>query len=62
MRLPAGGSIEHADAIASVRSRTPEPPRQYWLSVLYDFTRWKDHDAYQKALNRLLRDLRVEGN
>ena len=25
-----------------------------------DFTRWKDHDAYQKALDRLLRDLRVE--
>ena len=25
-----------------------------------DFTRWKDHDAYSKALDRLLRDLRVE--
>ncbi len=25
-----------------------------------DFTRWKDHDAYTKALDRLLRDLRVE--
>ena len=25
-----------------------------------DFTRWKDHDAYQKGLERLLRDLRVE--
>jgi hypothetical protein len=25
-----------------------------------DFTRWKKHDAYQKALDRLLRDLRVE--
>ena len=24
------------------------------------FTRWKDHDVYQKALDRLLRDLRVE--
>ena len=24
-----------------------------------DFTRWKDHDAYQKALERLLRDLKV---
>jgi hypothetical protein len=22
-----------------------------------DFTRWKDHDAYQKAFDRLLRDL-----
>jgi hypothetical protein len=25
-----------------------------------DFTRWKEHDAYTKALERLLRDLRVE--
>lgn len=24
-----------------------------------DFTRWKDHDSYQKAFNRLLRDLRA---
>jgi TIR domain len=25
-----------------------------------DFTRWKDHDAYQKAFMRLLRDLRTQ--
>ena len=25
-----------------------------------DFRCWKEHDAYQKALDRLLRDLRVE--
>lgn len=25
-----------------------------------DFTRWKDHDAYQKAFKRLLRDLRAD--
>jgi hypothetical protein len=25
-----------------------------------DFTRWKEHDAYQNALDRLLRDLRVK--
>jgi hypothetical protein len=25
-----------------------------------DFTRWKKHDAHQKALDRLLRDLQVE--
>jgi hypothetical protein len=25
-----------------------------------DFTRWKEHDAYQKTLDRLLRNLRVE--
>jgi hypothetical protein len=25
-----------------------------------NFIRWKEHDAYSKALDRLLRDLRVE--
>ena len=25
-----------------------------------NFTRWKERDAYTKALDRLLRDLRVE--
>jgi hypothetical protein len=30
------------------------------LAHIGDFTRWKEHDAYQKALDRLLRDLRVE--
>lgn len=28
--------------------------------VVGDFRRWKDHDAYTKALNRLLRDLKSE--
>jgi uncharacterized protein YjbI with pentapeptide repeats len=27
-----------------------------------DFTRWKDHDAYQQAFARLLRDLKAEHN
>jgi hypothetical protein len=26
-----------------------------------DFSRWKEHDAYQKGFNRLLRDLKAEG-
>ena len=25
-----------------------------------DFSRWKDYDAYQKAFERLLRDLKAE--
>jgi hypothetical protein len=25
-----------------------------------DFTQWKDHDAYQQAFERLLRDLKAE--
>ena len=27
-----------------------------------DFTRWKNHDDYQKAFNRLLRDLKAEAH
>jgi uncharacterized protein YjbI with pentapeptide repeats len=40
--------------------------REAWASKLRDnrnigdFRRWKDHDAYQKALERVLRDLRIE--
>jgi hypothetical protein len=30
-----------------------------WWTASSDFTRWKEHDAYTKALDRLLRDLRV---
>lgn len=29
--------------------------REYFIP---DFTHWKDHDAYQKAFERLLRDLK----
>ena len=28
--------------------------------MLGNFTRWKEHDAYRTALERLLRDLKVE--
>ena len=31
--------------------------REYFVP---DFLNWKDHDAYQKAFDRLLRDLKVE--
>jgi hypothetical protein len=40
--------------------------KEAWASKLLhsrnigDFRRWKDHDAYQKALERVLRDLRIE--
>ena len=29
--------------------------REYFIP---DFTQWKDHDSYQKGLERLLRDLK----
>jgi hypothetical protein len=32
--------------------------REYFIP---DFSNWKDHDSYQQAFQRLLRDLRVEG-
>jgi hypothetical protein len=40
---------------------TPEP----WAAKVRqrhigDFTHWKDHDAYKKAFDRLLRDLKAE--
>ena len=40
-------------------------PSEAWARLLRgqrnigDFTRWKDHDAYSKGLERLLRDLKV---
>jgi hypothetical protein len=34
------------------------PTRRHWN--IGDFTRWKEHDAYSKAFERLLRDLKVE--
>ena len=39
--------------------------REAWARLLRgqrnigDFTRWKEHDAYSKGLDRLLRDLKV---
>ena len=43
-----------------------ESTREAWAGKLRDnrhigdFTRWKEHDAYAKALERLLLNLRVE--
>jgi hypothetical protein len=48
----------------SIRHRPHAEPYFHRISIglrnIGDFTRWKEHDAYTKALNRLLRDLRVE--
>jgi hypothetical protein len=32
--------------------------REYFIP---DFSNWKDHDSYQQAFQRLLRDLKAEG-
>ena len=29
-------------------------------NFILDFSNWKDHDAYQKAFDRLVRDLKAE--
>jgi hypothetical protein len=42
--------------------------REAWARLLRGqrhlgaFTRWKEHDAYKEALERLLRDLKVEAS
>ena len=53
----AGGGEPGEDVAAVVGIRTARGGRVLRPD---DFTRWKEHDAYQKALDRLLRDLRVE--
>jgi len=35
--------------------RGHDPPQRY----VGDFTRWKEHDSYREAFDRLLRDLRA---
>jgi hypothetical protein len=46
------------DAIMEVKSGWPALLKN--TRNVGDFTRWKDHDSYQKAFDRLLRDLRAE--
>ena len=36
-----------------------EEIRQYFIP---DFSKWKDHDSYQKALQRLVADLKAVGS
>jgi hypothetical protein len=42
--------------------KTPEPRARKLRDQrnIGDFTKWKDHDAYQAALKKLLRDLTVQ--
>jgi hypothetical protein len=46
------------DAIMEIKSGWPALLKN--TRNVGDFTRWKDHDSYQKAFDRLLRDLRAE--
>lgn len=38
----------------------PYPPLDVTAKNVGDFRRWKSHDDYQKAFDRLLRDLKGE--
>ena len=44
---------------AVMKTEEPWASRLRDQSNIGDFTRWKDHDAYQKSFERLLRDLKV---
>jgi hypothetical protein len=37
-----------------------DPAREIREYFIPDFSNWKDHDSYQKAFARLLRDLKAE--
>lgn len=45
------------DAVMEIKTGWPADVRR--TRHIGDFTHWKDHDSYQKAFNRLLRDLKA---
>jgi hypothetical protein len=47
------------DAVMKVETGWPADVRR--TRHIGDFQNWKNHDAYQKAFNRLIRDLKAEG-
>ena len=42
---------------ADIGKDSAKEVREYFI---LDFTNWKDHDAYQKVFNKLLRDIQTE--
>ncbi len=50
----------HVCRRAARRPFPPAPWAHLWCAHPFgDFTRWKDHDFYQKSFDRLLRDLKA---
>lgn len=47
------------DAVMEIKTDWPADVRR--TRHIGDFTRWEDRDSYQKAFDRLLRDLKAEG-
>jgi hypothetical protein len=56
--LVTGGAADFSSAGVLVlrKGNRCHPPTH----TIGDFTAWKDHDAYQQAFTRLLRDLKAE--
>jgi hypothetical protein len=52
--------LEAPDLSASRLSTRKDPTREIREYFIPDFSNWKDHDAYQKAFQRLVRDLKAE--
>jgi hypothetical protein len=50
--------VRLADAVNEMKVGWPADVRR--TRHTGDFTRWKDHDSYQKAFERLLCDLKAE--
>ena len=46
------------NAVMKIESGWPTLIKNAWN--IGNFTQWKDHDSYQKAFDRLLRDLKAE--
>jgi hypothetical protein len=61
-REPEGGTILFPiridDAVMEIKSGWPALLKN--TRNVGDFTDWKNHDSYQKAFDRLLRDLKAE--
>jgi hypothetical protein len=52
---PSGGHV----GVVLARGGTPTAQARYNVIASATFRRWKDHDAYQQAFDRVLRDLKA---
>jgi len=61
-----GAATQRPGAVSGASDDAALTTKAAWAALLRrsrhigDFRAWKDHDAYQRTLERLLRDLRVE--
>ena len=61
-----GAHTQASRSLSGAHRRGRDADFEAWARLLRgqrnigDFTRWKEHDSYQKSFERLMRDLRVE--